>query len=462
MQLSIICNPWRVYFVCDSIGISFLEVIVSNNKKRAGCGSLIGGIILLACLGAFFASCFPNSNDKNGDADTNKEMTEKVFSNLSAMKEEELRENFIEACNQIGMDIDQIKDMEQVDDWTSGPRYSFSYMGVGFRTYIYMDNTVKTIKLGANTDIYSKGYEPYQVSDYIVDQNTAYSLMTQSEKYVKEALAFPATAEFPLFDWSIGRMKNYYTLSSTVTAQNAFGVEIELPFTINYEVDGDAVRILYFMLDGDVLSDSMDSVVTPERKRIDDSSDDDSNLTEATLAETDLPLIKTVYAVGTVNIRSGPGTIYDVVRTVPSDTVLNVIAITENNWYRLDDNTCVSPTVVTDQIPASITEKATKEETITLVAGELGDYGRIITIEGEDYIDFYVPEGTYKIINNGIWCKVYVAEDEYYKNTSGYITNDIVDTLEFTENGEQKTVVIGKGEHIELTLDASVTLISEG
>ena len=72
---------------------------------------------------------------------------------------------------------------------------------------------------------------------------------------------------------------------------------------------------------------------------------------ETTVAPSETPMIKTVYATGTANIRSGPGTNYDKVRSVTAGTPLNVIALTANNWYRLDDSTYVSPSVVSDIMP---------------------------------------------------------------------------------------------------------------
>jgi hypothetical protein len=53
----------------------------------------------------------------------------------------------------------------------------------------------------------------------------------------------------------------------------------------------------------------------------------------------------------TVNIRSGPGTSYSRVRTVETGTALNILSLTSNNWYRLDDDTYVSPSVVSDIMP---------------------------------------------------------------------------------------------------------------
>ncbi len=72
---------------------------------------------------------------------------------------------------------------------------------------------------------------------------------------------------------------------------------------------------------------------------------------ETTVAPSETPLVKTVYATGNVNVRSGPGTNYGKVRTVTAGTPLNVVALTANNWYRLDDSTYVSPSVVSDIAP---------------------------------------------------------------------------------------------------------------
>ena len=51
-----------------------------------------------------------------------------------------------------------------------------------------------------------------------------------------------------------------------------------------------------------------------------------------------------------------------------------------------------------------------------------------------------------------------MAKDEYYKNSDGYMENKIVDTVEFSKNGETKTISVKKGEHIELTVHATISL----
>ena len=102
--------------------------------------------------------------------------------------------------------------------------------------------------------------------------------------------------------------------------------------------------------------------------------------------------------------------------------------------------------------------KSDNRKKINLSDGELGNYGKEITVDGQKYINYYVPSGKYIITNNGKWCTVYVAKDKYYKNSDGYMENKIVDTVEFSKNGETKTISVKKGEHIELTVHATISL----
>lgn len=300
---------------------------------------------------------------------------------MAAIADERLYADFLIACEAVEINFLQIVDFKQVEDWAGGTRFSFSYLGMEFRVYCNMDSTVETIKLGASTDVYARGYEPYRVSDYVVDVDTANALIVASEETVKEALVYPDTATFSLLDWAVGRMDNYYTLSSKVTASNLLGEDVESPFNIKYEVDGDRLRVLYFELDGLVIINNMDTIEVSERKIIDDEASE-------TTIET-------------------PG-----------------------------------------------------EETkvITLTEGELGEFGRTITLDGEDYIEYHVPEGTYVIVNKVKICTVFLAKNEYYKNSDGYMENEIVQTIQFAEYGESETIIISSGEHIELSVPASIEL----
>lgn len=315
-----------------------------------------------------------NEPTKAAKANEDKPKIETLFADV--ISDEALRIDFINVCEQIGMDKQKIKDLEKADDWVGGTRYLFKYLGGFFSLYCNMDSTVHSVKLGTNTYIYKQGYEPYQVSDYIVDPSVSAALQILSEDYVRSQLNYPSTAVFPLSEWSFSRERDLYSVISKVTAENAFGVKDELAFRIIYQFENSSAKKVFFELDGSVLINRMDSITIPERKKID-----------------------------TKNI----------------DQDLETVAI-------------------------------------VLIEGELGNYGKTVSLDGFDYINYHVPAGSYTVINNGKWCKVYLAKDDYYKNSDGYMDNVIVETFEFSSYGESKTIFVSSGEHLELTINANVTL----
>ena len=315
------------------------------------------------------ASSFINSEEeKNAD----------LFSEI--ITDYDLRVDLLHACEAVGIDVKEIKEFEQADDWVSGPRYTFTYRGAPLIAYCNMDSTVEAIRIGMGENIYKRGYEPYQIEDYMVDTDIAAELQIITEDYVRSQLNYPSTADFSWLDWSYGRDHDLYSVSGRVTAQNGFGMESEVPFKLIYQLDDTQANLMYFTLNGSDVINRMDSFPQPERKRTENAD---------------------------------------------------------------QDNT------------------ATEDGSILLIEGEAGLYGKKVDLDGFEAINYHVPEGTYSVVNNGVWCKVYLAKDEYYRNSDGYIENEIVQTLEFTEHEEKQRLMVGPGEHLELTLNATITLIPE-
>lgn len=188
----------------------FPVMVIITIAKSATLTKPIKAVLIIAfVILLILASVFSNKKGTSPTIDTTSNQTvdtpttqNEIFSEI--ITNEALRQDFLNACNQIGMDPEQIKDLERVDDWINGPRYSFTYSGMSFRLYCNTDSTVNTIKLGADTDIYKQGYEPYNVADYIVDSSIASELTTLSESYVSSQLNYPSSADFAWLDWSYG------------------------------------------------------------------------------------------------------------------------------------------------------------------------------------------------------------------------------------------------------------------
>lgn len=214
-----------------------------------------------------------------------KEQEEALFS--EEITDNTLRANFVEACKEIGVELDSVKNLEKIADWAGGERYSFTYSGLSLRVYCNANLTINTIKFGVDTDIYKQGYESYQIDDYIVSSDMQVKLKLATEDIVKSQLNYPSTASFGWLDWSYGRERNLYSTSGSVKAKNAFGVEDEMSFQLIYNSYDSSMQTVYFLLDGNVIVNDMNTIAEEEREQIEgfyieeviDIPDDISTLT---------------------------------------------------------------------------------------------------------------------------------------------------------------------------------------
>lgn len=88
----------------------------------------------------------------------------------------------------------------------------------------------------------------------------------------------------------------------------------------------------------------------------------------------------------------------------------------------------------------------------------MGDYGQYDTYDGEEYIRFYIPEGTYLIealVNNSM---VYLEKKEIYKNESGFDESEVVREVILTNAGDTDTITITSDSCISLTINSYVSL----
>lgn len=65
-------------------------------------------------------------------------------------------DNFKLACSSCGIDIDNVSDFEQVDDWANGERYGFLYNGAWYLLYLIDNGEVASINDMSQNKIYKK------------------------------------------------------------------------------------------------------------------------------------------------------------------------------------------------------------------------------------------------------------------------------------------------------------------
>lgn len=167
--------------------------------------------------------------------------------------------NIFKASEAIGVPRKEISGFSKIDNWANGVRYQYSYKDTLITIYMNKDNTVNKIISGTIT-FYEKGKAVSNVNDRNITSAQMSTLKSSTEDIVKKSLKAPSTAKFPggfldpFTDWSFGRNKDIYTVSSYVDAQTSFGAMIRSEFIVKYNLpeSGDA-QVTYFKLGDQVI-----------------------------------------------------------------------------------------------------------------------------------------------------------------------------------------------------------------
>lgn len=97
---------------------------------------------------------------------------------------------------------------------------------------------------------YLKSYGDVHVPEKSIDMNTYTTLQAMAETEVKKYLNYPNTADFGLLNWGVGRSDENYKIIGIVTAQNAFGVEDEISFSVWFKQTDNGFTVEGVALDG--------------------------------------------------------------------------------------------------------------------------------------------------------------------------------------------------------------------
>lgn len=324
--------------------------------------------LIIILLITSFAACSSSEGDSPNETSLSENET------VSISVDGETIFDYYRIIDLVGIDRADAEKIEKIEDWSNGPRYSFPTEGTTARVYCNMDGTIHTIKVGVDIDLYKQGYEPWSISNFLVDEDVKQQLIYCAEDAVVACLNNPSTADFPLLDWSFGREFNRYTVNSYVEAKNSFGVPREMPFTAGFWVDEGSIKLVYLMLDGAVIKDETKDYPLPERAEVRE---------ETSSVETD----------GTIHI----------------------------------------------------------------IDGQLGEYGKEVSLDGNEYIWYMVPAGQYELICNTKQCVVYIDKNQITRNSSGYVEMENVETYEL-KYGDVVQINVGSDEHIFNTIHADFTL----
>ena len=339
---------------------------------------LLSIILVFIVFIGIFAGC-QNSDNPNNDVNNSTEQDK-----FAILSDSYLKMDLINALNEIKIDETKMSAIEKLEDWAAGPKYAFTYADkITLVIYCNLNSTVESINYN-DEKIYYRGFEPYNVNNYIWQSSLLEVLIPYSQNIVKSYLNYPSTAKFPSVssEWAIARYNNLYYLESWVKASNAFGVEDKINFRTGIYIDQNSnYKTIYFKINGITKLDLTDQYQpSVERKQ------------------------------------------------------------------------------VTPKYPG---KNPIETQGINLKYGQVGQYGEEKIIDGVSYIYYYLPYGTYNVINNGNSGVVYVASDEMCQNEEGYWENVHTEIYKFEKgsHGKNQTIDIPEKYHIELSMYTNVSFI---
>lgn len=253
-------------FLLALFGASLLPYIykIILNKIKIEKINIIVSILIFS---AFVMSVPTDNNFVNSE----KINDIKNYSNLKIITDEVLKDNFIDACSSINMNIDEVKNLKKVEDWNSGPRYTFNYSGNAFILYAHDNGNISSITIDNHNlySIYLEGYEPYNVRDYLLSSSIIANLQITAESSIKSKLNNPDTADFHWFtSGGYSKNNNIYIVTGKFEAKNSFGVKSESRFYIEEIIENGNYRVVYMTIDGKKYIGSKSQIKNIERKEI--------------------------------------------------------------------------------------------------------------------------------------------------------------------------------------------------
>lgn len=171
-------------------------------------------LLVLLCVG-----CAAEPDDgKTSESEEEIEYTEDYYDRLflgEVVTDEAKRESIFASLTDININTEFIKDFAKIEDESGEEKYSFTYRDNPFIVYMDEDSTVASVRVGEDgTDVYLKGYEPYDADDYIMTESRIQSFQSMMINAVEIAFDYPEIYE--LSDFSYKHEGDFYYMNGTV------------------------------------------------------------------------------------------------------------------------------------------------------------------------------------------------------------------------------------------------------
>lgn len=222
--------------------------------------------LFLSCLLAFifvlnFSGCAFGAESEEPSVPEETDPT--AFFN-DAVSDEEVKENIFNALDEINIDTEAVENFEKTEEG----KFSFDYKNEKITVLMDSDSTVYSVKIGENgEDVYLKGYESYNIEDYVFPPYMNKNVFLDFAKNIAE-LAYDSSANYEFSeDFEIRREGDYYYLTAAVTFEGSEDKDI-IEATLYYDLAENTIFMEYVTINGEVFSDFENNYEKPEREKI--------------------------------------------------------------------------------------------------------------------------------------------------------------------------------------------------
>ena len=175
--------------------------------------------IIISVLFFVLSGCAGFESSESSSSEEEIEYTEDYYDRKfmdEVLSEEEKRENIFSALTDINMNTEFIKEFQKIEDETGIEKYSFIYRENNFTVIMEPDSTVSSVRVGEDgEDVYLKGYESYDVEDYIMTDNMIAGFKHSIINAVEISFDYPSIYEIAN-DWVYRHEGDFYYASGTV------------------------------------------------------------------------------------------------------------------------------------------------------------------------------------------------------------------------------------------------------
>lgn len=177
--------------------------------------------------------------------------------------------NFNLVCNQIGIDTNDIADMQQAEGWPGGPCYTFNYMDWVWYVFCNTDSTIEAICIGEEVCVFDRLLGSYHIDDYIPDANIRAQIEAIATDILKTEFNVSKNENLPIWEWYSDRTTNLYNVVGNMVVTNEKNEEDLLAFGLSFETNSETQQITlrYFSLGENILVNDLNKVNVPDRTK---------------------------------------------------------------------------------------------------------------------------------------------------------------------------------------------------